>query len=365
MKTKTKNRETEADIKRLVVYAMLTAIVALLTLFASIPLPVGDGGAYLNAGDAAVYASAYILGPVGGAVVSGLGSAIADVLHGSVIYAPVTLVIKAVMALICGALLKKLRRVPPFAAGLVMPVGYFAYEAALYGAETALFGLWTNLIQYAFGSAAGMLLFIAFERAGVVKFGRGEVAARRGVRPANPGDDPERPDADIKRSITDIGDTMIEDGLTTGTGGNISFYDRASGRVYITPTTMPYNEITENDIPVYTIDGEPIEKPREPSMELWMHLNIYRARPDVNAVIHTHSPALKKLAETDENPLGLPVAPVYPVGSKELAEGCVRHLGEASAVLLRGHGAVMVGKELYETYYDLCVGLEMQARKYV
>ena len=170
----------QTRIKSLVTHGLLTAVIAVLTLFASITLPVGDGGAYLNAGDAAVYASAYILGPVGGAIVSGVGSALADVLHGSPIYAPVTLVIKALMGLVCGLLLKRLRRVPPFIAGLIMPAGYFAFEAALYGAATALFGLWTNGIQYAFGSFAGLLLFMAFERAGIVKFGKGRLSRMNG-----------------------------------------------------------------------------------------------------------------------------------------------------------------------------------------
>lgn len=179
MKKRSENMD-RIKIKTVVTYGLLTAVIAVLTLFASIPLPVGDGGAYLNAGDAAVYASAYILGPVGGAIVSGVGSALADVLHGSPIYAPATLVIKALMGLVCGLLLKKLRRVPPFIAGLIMPAGYFAFEAALYGAATALFGLWTNAIQYAFGAFAGLLLFMAFERAGIVKFGKGRVARMNG-----------------------------------------------------------------------------------------------------------------------------------------------------------------------------------------
>ena len=173
---------SEARIKSLVTHALLMAVVTVLTLFVSFPLPLGEGGAYLNAGDAAVYASAYILGPVGGALVSGLGSALADVLHGAVVYAPVTLVIKALMGLLCGLMLKRMKRLPPFAAGLVMPAGYFAFEAALYGAETALIGLGPNAIQYAFGSIAGMLLFAAFERAGILKFGRGAIKNRSNER---------------------------------------------------------------------------------------------------------------------------------------------------------------------------------------
>lgn len=167
------NNLSDDAVRSIAVHGILMAIITLLTLFASIPLPVGNGGAYLNAGDAAVYASAYILGPWGGAAVSALGSALADLLHGAVVYAPVTLVIKGAMALVCGLLLKRMKRLPPFIAGVIMPAGYLAFEAALYGTETALFGLWTNGIQYAFGSLAGMLIFHALDNSGVVKFGRG------------------------------------------------------------------------------------------------------------------------------------------------------------------------------------------------
>lgn len=171
---------TNDRIRSVVMHGILMAIVALLTLFASVPLPMGNGGAYLNAGDAAVYASAYVLGPWGGALVSALGSALADVLHGAVIYAPVTLVIKGLMALICGLLLKRMKRLPPVFAGLIMPVGYFAFEIILYGAETAFFGLWTNGIQYAFGTLAGILLIHALDNSGVVKFGRGALKSHSG-----------------------------------------------------------------------------------------------------------------------------------------------------------------------------------------
>lgn len=160
-------------VRSLVMHSILLAIIALLTLFASVPLPMGSGGAYLNAGDAAVYVSAYVLGPIGGSVVSALGSALADVLHGSAIYAPATFVIKGLMALVCGIMLKKFNRIPPFIAGLIMPLGYFIYELMLFGISVAVFGLWTNAIQYAFGALSGSLIFHALDNSSVVKFGKG------------------------------------------------------------------------------------------------------------------------------------------------------------------------------------------------
>lgn len=344
----------DKKIRKLAVHGVFTAIIAMLTLFASVPLPVSSGGAYLNAGDAAVFLSAYVFGPVGGAVVSSVGSAIADLLHGAPIYIPATFVIKGLMALIAGILYKKLRCGALPIAGVIMPLGYFAFEYLLYGSGAALFGLWTNAIQYAFGVLAGILLILALKRSHTI----------RGYWERKEQEFDSRIDTGIKNTMVKAGKSMINAGLTKGTGGNISVFDRERDRVYITPHDMPYDSIKPEDIPVYSLDGAPLETPREPSMELQMHLNIYRARDDVSAIVHTHSPALIKLAEKDENPLKLPAAPVYPVGSEELAKGCVEHLKQAPAVLLRSHGAVVVGKTCYGAL-SLAASLEKRAGQIV
>ena len=162
------NTNSDIKIKRLTVYGLITAIIAVLTLFASFPLPLGEAGAYLNAGDTAIYLAAYILGPVGGFITAAVGSAIADLLHGAAIYAPATLVIKGLMGLICGALFKKLRYASLPIAGLVMPLGYFAFELALFGSAAAVYGLWTNAIQYVFGIAAGSAVIALASKNGFI-----------------------------------------------------------------------------------------------------------------------------------------------------------------------------------------------------
>lgn len=161
-------KSMDKKVKSIAVHGLFTAIITVLTLFASIPLPAGTGGAYLNAGDAAIYAASYVLGPIGGMITAAVGSALADVLHGSVVYAPVTLVVKGLMALIAGLIFKKSRVLAPVVGGLVMPAGYFVFELILYGMGTALFGLWTNAIQYAFGVAAGILLVLALKRTKII-----------------------------------------------------------------------------------------------------------------------------------------------------------------------------------------------------
>lgn len=324
---------TSQTIRRLALHGIFAAVIAMLTLFASVPLPVGSGGAYLNAGDAAIYLASAALGPWGAAVTAAFGSALADLLHGAIVYAPATLVIKGLMGMLSGLLWRKLRYGSFAAAGIVMPAGYFIFEMLLYGSGTALFGLWTNAIQYVFGVMAGALLTVALIRSKALRpYWEGRGAVKKSIR----------------RSIVEHGVMILENGLTSGTGGNISIRD--GELVYITPTTVPYHEIAPSDIPVFRIDGAPVDEPKKPSMELKMHLNIYRARDDVFSVVHTHSPALIALAEREGDTLGLPVAPRYPVGSPELAAGCIAHMGAAPGVLLKGHGAVFVGADIDEAY---------------
>lgn len=154
------------NIKRITTYAVMLAIITALTYFVYIPM--GTAGAYLNAGDVGIYIASYLLGGWGGAAVAATGSALADVLVGSAIYAPATFAIKGLMALIAGLMYVKLpgkaRYACTFIAGLVMPTGYFFYELIIFDASAALFGLWTNAIQYGIGAVLGIIAVIAFER---------------------------------------------------------------------------------------------------------------------------------------------------------------------------------------------------------
>lgn len=121
--------------------ALFVAIVCVGT-FISVPLPIG----YFNLGDAAVLLSAWLLGPIFGAIAAAVGSALADLLLGFVLYAPATAVIKGAMAVCAyflsaalgGAVRKKGLSLVPKAVGavageIIMIGGYFLYEATVLG----------------------------------------------------------------------------------------------------------------------------------------------------------------------------------------------------------------------------------------
>ncbi len=157
----------EKRTKELVWAGLFTALVAIATMSIRIPSVLGG---YVNAGDAVVVLSAFLLGPAWGALAAGLGSALADIFASYVIYAPGTLVIKALMALTAGAILrsaKKKNHLPmaifgSLLAEIIMIAGYFVYDAFIlgYGLASAA-NIPGNCIQGAFGILAGTALFYA------------------------------------------------------------------------------------------------------------------------------------------------------------------------------------------------------------
>ncbi|NCB31324.1 MAG: hypothetical protein EOM66_07950, partial [Clostridia bacterium] len=126
-------KKTDEKVRLTVRIAMLCALVTVVTISMVIPIP-NMTGAYVNVGDAIVYTCAYMLGGGWGALAAGIGSAAADLILGSALYAPATLVIKGLMALVAGKLMArgtgsfKSRLLAVALGGLVMPLGYFLYE---------------------------------------------------------------------------------------------------------------------------------------------------------------------------------------------------------------------------------------------
>ena len=154
-------------VKQLVLAGLMCAVIAVLTMFISIPIP-GVAGGYVNAGDAGVYLAAFLLGGPLGAAAAGVGSALADLLLGSMIYAPATLVIKAGMAYVAAMLYGKIsgwkQIFVPLAGGLVMTAGYFLYECLIYGPATAAVSIPFNLMQAAGGAVIAFFITPALVR---------------------------------------------------------------------------------------------------------------------------------------------------------------------------------------------------------
>jgi L-fuculose-phosphate aldolase len=160
----------------------------------------------------------------------------------------------------------------------------------------------------------------------------------------------------IRAAIAEAGRDLERAGLVQGTSGNLSVRDPASGTVAITPSAVPYRRIGPADVLLVGRGG--VEEGRHrPSSELAMHLAVYRARPEVAAVVHTHSPWATTWAVLGREipavhyviaQLGdsVRVAPYATYGTAELAEGAALTLGADHGVLLASHGVLTAGADL-------------------
>ncbi len=179
---------------------------------------------------------------------------------------------------------------------------------------------------------------------------------------------------ELRRAVVEAFRFMEERGLNWGHSGNVSV--RLPGGLYlISPSGLRKSRMGPEDLVVIDGEGRVVEGSRPPSSEYRLHLAVYRARGDVNAVIHAHPlyasvlAALRKpilpIVEEVTVYLGGPVevAAYAPPGSGELAENAVRALGDRCAVLLANHGALTCGSDLEEAL-DALVYLERAAFVY-
>lgn len=181
---------------------------------------------------------------------------------------------------------------------------------------------------------------------------------------------------DYRRLIVESGVKMSHSDLTVSTYGNISCRDPETGLIYLTPSGMNYDTVTEDDIIVVDLEGNRVRGERKPTIEAGMHLAIYRARPDVNAIIHTHPLySMVYACQGAEIPIFMDGAAqtlgdtvrvsTYALpGSPEMAENVVEALGDkAMSCLVRSHGAVCVGADM-KAAFKVCTILEMAAHIY-
>jgi L-fuculose-phosphate aldolase len=163
---------------------------------------------------------------------------------------------------------------------------------------------------------------------------------------------------EICNAIVATAQRLQRTGLLSLTAGNVSVRVEEA-LMAITPTGMPYDEIGPEDIVVCDLDGCIIDGYRRPSSELPFHSAVLRARPDVGAVVHTHSPYATTIAVLGLTipaihyviaSLDLTVVPLVPYstyGSDALADGIVAALGDGGkAALLANHGALALGSDL-------------------
>ncbi|CAN5641760.1 L-fuculose-phosphate aldolase [soil metagenome] len=181
---------------------------------------------------------------------------------------------------------------------------------------------------------------------------------------------------ELRGEVAEVARRLIASGLVTGTSGNVSART-PEGDVLVTPTGLPYEEMEPEHVVLVSVDGDHLEGELEFSSETPMHTGIYRAQPNVGAVVHTHSrfattlaclgleiPPVHYMLTTLSKNGRIPLAPYALFGTEDLAENAAGALGESSnACLLRTHGAITVG-ESPEKAFARTVTLEEMAEVY-
>lgn len=180
---------------------------------------------------------------------------------------------------------------------------------------------------------------------------------------------------EARKKIVHYGKKLITNGLTTGTGGNLSIYDRETGYMAIKPSGIDYFEMEPEDVVIMDLNGHIIDGTLKPSSEYEMHAIVYRNRDDVSAMIHTHAlyattisclrwdlPAVDYLV-AHAGGKDIKCAEYATYGTKELAENALKAMEGRKAVLLANHGINVVGETL-DNAFEILEQLEFCARLY-
>jgi L-ribulose-5-phosphate 4-epimerase len=159
----------------------------------------------------------------------------------------------------------------------------------------------------------------------------------------------------LKEEVHRLHLELPKNGLVRWTGGNVSARDPESGLVVIKPSGVLYEELRPQDHVVVDLEGKVVEGTLKPSSDTASHLYIYRQRPDVNGIVHTHSPYATAFAAlgrpipvyltaiADEFGGPIPCAGFALIGGEEIGRQVVEHSGASPAVLLKNHGVFTVG----------------------
>jgi len=168
----------------------------------------------------------------------------------------------------------------------------------------------------------------------------------------------------VRADIVEIGRRMYSRGYTASNDGNISVRI-APDRLLMTPKSVCKGFMTPDMMCVTDLNGQKISGDRDPSSEALMHLEVYRQRPDVNAVVHAHPPTATGfavagipldravLAEVLTTLGSIPLAEYATPSTAELPDAVRKYIKAHDGMLLANHGALTVGTDLYSAYYKM------------
>ena len=161
----------------------------------------------------------------------------------------------------------------------------------------------------------------------------------------------------LKEELVELHLELPRNNLVAWTGGNVSGRDFERGLVVIKPSGIRYEALLPEHMVVLDLDGKVIEGNLKPSSDTASHLYVYKHRPDVGGVVHTHSPyatafaAVNKpipvvlTAIADEFGGPIPCGGFAIIGDELIGKVVIESIGKSPAVLLKNHGVFTVGKD--------------------
>lgn len=167
----------------------------------------------------------------------------------------------------------------------------------------------------------------------------------------------------LREEVATTARRMISSGLVKGTSGNVSARTPEND-VLVTPSGLDYAELGPEDVVLVDLAGNLLDGSWKPSTETPMHTGIYRARPEVHGIVHTHSrysttlaclgwpiPPVHYMLTVLSDEGRVPLAPYTLYGTEELARHAAETLGERhTACLLQNHGTITVGDSPDQAY---------------
>ena len=165
------------------------------------------------------------------------------------------------------------------------------------------------------------------------------------------------------KKIIEYGKLCGEKNYTPGYSGNISA--RYKDGMLITTSGSSNGYLSENEIVYTDFEGKSLEDGKKPSSEKFLHIEIYKQRPDVNYIIHVHAPYLSSFASAGKDLMapimaenvfyfgGIPLADYALPSTMELVENTVKFFDKFDAVLMANHGFVVASKTIEDAYMKL------------
>lgn len=162
---------------------------------------------------------------------------------------------------------------------------------------------------------------------------------------------------ELKKLVCDLNRRLPQERLVVWTSGNVSGSDSASQLVVIKPSGVGFESLTPGDMSVVDLSGKVIEGPLKPSVDAATHLYIYRERPDVGGIVHTHSNYATAFATAgqpipayltaiaDEFGGAIPISDYAPIGEEDIGREVVAKIGSSPAILMKNHGVFTVGRD--------------------